>query len=145
MNRQGRNIIWFLVILIDKDIKIILKIFFFLKKNFGVKICFSLLFNMFLFYKIRNFQFFLEVLDMIFYDLLLYEVLRNKLIKLWFNLIVSVLIQYLSLQYEDVQVCGEFVQDRGFMNVLLLQICVLCLQYYYFFCMMYCIFDQRIY
>lgn len=146
INRQGRNTTWLLVILTDKDIKIILKIPASppKKKNLGAKICPSSLFNMFSLHKTRNLQFSLEVSDMTFYDLLLHGVSRNKLIKLWPNLIASALIQYLSLQHEDVQACGESVQDRGFMNVPSSQICVLCLQYQHFSCMMHCTFDHRI-
>lgn len=101
-------------------------------------------FNMFSLHKTQNILLFLEVSDMTFYDLLLHKVSRNKLIKLVPNLIVSALIQYLSLQHEDVQACRESVQDRGFMNVLSSQISVLCLAYRHFSCMMHCTFDHRI-
>lgn len=114
------------------------------KKMLGAKICPHSLFNMFSLHKTQNLLLFLEVSDMTFYDLLLHEVSRNKLIKSWPNLIVSALIQYLSLQHEDVQACGESVQDHGFVNVLSSQISVLCLEYHHFSCMMHCTFDHRI-
>lgn len=142
INRQGRNTTWLLVILTDKDVKIILK-----QPPPPQKKCLerrSVPTHCLTLHKTRNLQFSLEVSDMTFYDLLLHGVSRNKLIKLWPNLIASALIQYLSLQHEDVQACGESVQDRGFMNVPSSQICVLCLQYHHFSGMMHCTFDHRI-